>query len=85
MSTIIEYFKRAPKPYEVVSAVQSDFKNREKVIKQLSEKEESVKKRGKYSILSATEKLETGEYAKRHGVASTLRYFSLKYPGISKQ
>ena len=57
MSTIIEYFKRAPKPHEVVSAVQSDFKNREKVIKQLSEKEESVKKRGQYSILSATKNL----------------------------
>ena len=45
MSTITEYFKRAPNSYEVVSAVQSDFTNREKeeVVKQLSEKEVSVK------------------------------------------
>ena len=34
---------------------------------------------------SVTEKLEIGEYAIRHGVASTWRYFSLKYPGKSKQ
>ena len=76
MSTITEYFKRALKPSEVVSAVQSDFMNREKeeVVKQLSEKEESV-----------AEKLEIGEYAIRHGAASTLRYFSSKYPGISEQ
>ena len=54
MSTITEYFKRAPKPSEVVSAVQSDFKNREKeeVVKQLSKKEKSVKKRGKYRTWS---------------------------------
>ena len=47
MSTITEYFKHAPKPSEVVSTVQSDFTNREKeeVVKQLSEKVESVKKR----------------------------------------
>ena len=76
MSTITEYFKRSLKPSEVVSAVQSDFMNREKeeVVKQLSEKEESV-----------AEKLEIGEYVIRHGAASTLRYFSLKYPGISEQ
>ena len=87
MSTITEYFKRAPKPSEVVSAVQSDFTNREKkeVVKQLSEKEESVKKRGKYRIWSVTEKLEIGFYAIRHAVASTLTYFSSKYPGISRQ
>ena len=50
MSTITKYFKRAPKPSEVVSAVQSDFTNREKekVVKQMSEKGESVKKLGKY-------------------------------------
>ena len=48
MSTFTKYFKRAPKPSEVVSAVQSDFTNREKeeVVKQLSEKEESVKNTG---------------------------------------
>ena len=86
MSTITEYFKRAPKPSEVVSAVQSDFTNWEKkVVKQLSEKEESVKKRGKYRTWSVTGKLEIGFYAIRHGVASTLRYFSSKYPGISTQ
>ena len=34
---------------------------------------------------NVTEKLEIGEYAIRHGVAPTLRYFSLKNPGISKQ
>ena len=87
MSTITEYFKLAPKPSEVVSAVRSDFTNREKegVVKQLSEKEENVKKRGKYRTFSVTEKLEIGEYAIRHGVASTLRYFSSKCPGISKQ
>ena len=56
MSTITEYFKRAPKSSEVVSAVQSDFKNREKeeVVKQLSEKEKSVKKRGKYRTCGVT-------------------------------
>ena len=50
MLTITEYFKRAPEPPEAVSAMQSDFTNQEKgeVVKQLSEKEESVKKRGKY-------------------------------------
>ena len=87
MSTITEYFKRSLKPSEVVSAVQSDFMNREKeeVVKQLSEKEESVKKRGKYRTWSVTEKLGIGEYAMRYEVASTLRYFSSKYPGISKQ
>ena len=48
MSTFTKYFKRTPKPSEVVSAVQSDFTNREKeeVVKQLSEKEESVKNTG---------------------------------------
>ena len=87
MSTITEYFKREPKPSEVVSAVQSDFTNREKekVVKQLSEKEDSVKILGKYRTWSVTEKLEIGEYAILHGAASTLRYFSSKYPGISKQ
>ena len=67
--------------------MQSDFTNREKeeVVKQLSEKEESVKKRGKYRTWSITEKLKIGEYAMRHQVASTLRYFSSKYLGISKQ
>ena len=30
-------------------------------------------------------KLEIVEYAIEHGVASTWRYFSLKYSGISKQ
>ena len=39
MSTITKYFTRALKPFEVVSAVQLDFTNREKeVVKQLSEK-----------------------------------------------
>ena len=40
MSTIIEYFKRAPKPSEVLSAVQLDFINQEKeeVLKQLGAK-----------------------------------------------
>ena len=67
--------------------MQSDFTNREKeeVVKQLSEKEESVKKRGKYRTWDITEKLEIGEYAMRHGVASTLRCFSSKYLGISEQ
>ena len=67
--------------------MQSDFTNREKedVVKQLNEKEESVKKRGKYRTRSVTEKLDIGEYSIRHGVASTLTYFSSKYPGISKQ
>ena len=86
MSTITKYFKRVPKLSEVVSAVQSDFSNPEKeVVKLLSGKEESLKTRGKYRTWSVTEKLEIGDYAIRHGVASTLRYFSLKYPGISKQ
>ena len=58
MSTITEYFKCAPKPSELVSAVHSDFTNREKeVVKQSSEKEESVKKRGKYKTWSVTENL----------------------------
>ena len=50
MSTITEYSKRAAKPSKVVSAVQSDFTNREKeeVVKQLSYKEESFKKRDKH-------------------------------------
>ena len=53
-----------PKPSEVVSAVELDFTNREKeVAKQLSEKEESIKKHGKYRAWSFTEKLEIGEYA----------------------
>ena len=66
--------------------MQLDFTNREKeeVVKQLSEKEESIKKHGKHRTWSVTEKLEIGENAIRHAVASTLRYFSLKYPGISK-
>ena len=87
MPTITKYFKRVPKLSEVVSAVQSDFSNPEKeeVVKQLSGKEESRKTHGKYRTWSVTEKLEIGEYAIRHGVASTLRYFSSKYPGISKQ
>ena len=87
MPTITEYFKRAPKPPVVVSAVQSDFTNweKEEVVKKLSGKEESVKKCGKYRTWSVTEKPEIGEYAIRHGVASTLRYFSSKYPVISKQ
>ena len=40
MSTIIEYFKHAPKPSEVELAVQLDFTNQEKeeVVKQLGEK-----------------------------------------------
>ena len=60
MSTITEYFKHAPKPSEVVSTVQSDFTNREKeeVVKQLSEKVESVKKRCIYTTCSVTERLE---------------------------
>ena len=84
MSTITEYFKRALKPSEVVSAVQLDFTNREaeEVVKVLSEKEESVKKRGKCRAWSVIEKF---EYAIRYRVASTLRYFSSKYLGISKQ
>ena len=83
MSTITEYFKRAPKLSEV-SAVQSGFTSQEKeVVKQLSEKKERVKKRGKYRTWGITEKLEIGEYAIQHRVASTLRYFSSKYPGIS--
>ena len=62
MSTITKYFTCALKPVEVVSAVQLDFTNREKeVVKQLSEKEESNLKQGKYRIWSATEKLEIGE------------------------
>ena len=50
MSTITKYFKHAPKYSELASAVQSDFGNREKeeVAKQLSEKEQNVKKRSKY-------------------------------------
>ena len=54
--------------------MQSDFTNREKedAVKQLNEKEESVKKRGKYGTRSVTEKLDIGEYSIRHGVASTL-------------
>ena len=60
MSTITEYFKHAPKPSEVVSTVQSDFTNRKKeeVVKQLSEKVESVKKRCIYTTWSVTERLE---------------------------
>ena len=87
MSTITKHFKCAPKPSEVVSALQSDFMNQEKeeVVKQLSKTEESIKKRCKYRAWIVTEKLEIGEYAILHGVASTLRYSSLKYPGISKQ
>ena len=75
MSTITKYFKHVPKPSEVVSTVQLDFTNGEKeeVVKQLSEKEESVKKHGKYRTWSVTEKREIGEYAMRHGVASTLK------------
>ena len=76
MSTITEYFNRAPNPSEVLSAVQLDLRNREKedIVKQLSEKEESVKKGTKYRKWSVTEKL-----------ASTLRYFSSIYLGKSKQ
>ena len=88
MPTITKYFKHAPKPSEVVSAaVQLDFTNREKeeAVKKLSEEEESIKKRGKCRTWSVTEKLEIGEYAIRHAATSTLRYFLLKYPGISKQ
>ena len=85
MSTITKYFKHVPKP-EMVSAVQLYFTNKEKeVAKQLSEKEECIKKHSKYRTWSVTEKPEIGEYAIKHRVASTLRYFSSKYPGISKQ
>ena len=75
------------KPSEVVSAVQSDFMNQEKeeVVKQLSKTEESIKKRCKYRVWIVTEKLEIGEYAILHAVASTLKYSSLRYLGISKQ
>ena len=45
----------------------------------------ALKKRGKYRTWGVTEKLEIVEYAIEYGVASTWRYFSLKYPGISKQ
>ena len=78
MSTITKYLKCVPKLSDMVSAVQSDFSNPEKeeVVKLLSGKEESLKTRGKYGTWSVTEKFEIGEYAIRHGVASTLRYFS---------
>ena len=90
MSTITKYFTCALKPFEVVSAVQLDFTNREKeVVKQLSEKEESTLKQGKYRTWSATEKLEIGEYVIRHGVASTFEIFfieiSRKKQAINKQ
>ena len=51
----------------------------------MSDKAKSVKKRGKNRTWSVTEKIEIGEYAIRHGVASTLRYFSSKHPVISKK
>ena len=84
MSIITKYFNRAPKRSEVVSAVQSGFTNQEKeeVVKQLNE---SVNKRGNYRTQSVEKKLGIDEYAIRHGVASTLGYFSSKYPRISKQ
>ena len=71
--SITDFSKRAPKPSEVVSNLESNFTNREKeeVVNKLSETEENPKKRGKYRTWSITEKIEIGKYAIRHGVAST--------------
>ena len=87
MATINDYFKRVPKPSEVVPRVASDsFTQREKdeVTKQLSESEGS-KKRGKYKTWNLTEKLEIGGYAIQHGNGAALRHFSSQYQGFTKQ
>ena len=81
-----EIFQVCPKTFwGSISCAIGFYESRKRgSFKQLSEKEESVTKRGKCRTWSVTEKLEIGQYAIWHGVTSTLRYFSAKYPELSK-